>query len=202
MVGGRFRLESSSQGIENPTLEYDLDVAQRRNRGWGDVGWFGATMSRLMEKGMKLLEPHLGYTPDELVEAMEQTVARQVRLSGEDSGPAANNRLDLAEALVAADRPVEARLLLEEVLAACRRNRGDEDEQTFTAELLLARSLASEGMLDEALSLGTRIAIMRSKAESLSTAGQRRTCASTTSVRRRPPTRKCSAPCSAQSDPE
>lgn len=64
----------------------------------------------------------------------------------------------LAKALDSAGRQTEARVLREQVVAACRRNRGDEDEQTLDAELWLAVSLAREGMYKGALSLATHAA--------------------------------------------
>jgi hypothetical protein len=106
---------------------------------------------------MKRIRPHLDETPEEAVTSTEKLVAVQIRLFGEDGGPTSRARADLARALESAGRPIEARVLWEQVVLAHRRNRGPEDEQTLDAELWLVSSLARQGMYEDALPLAVHV---------------------------------------------
>ena len=103
------------------------------------------------------MAPVLRQTPEEVVQSSEWAVAFNIRHFGEDSGPACRAREDLAKGLDSVGRHTEARVLREQVVAACRRNRGPEDEQTLDAELWLVVSLAREGIYEEALPLAIHL---------------------------------------------
>jgi len=93
------------------------------------------------------------FTPDERVEMAERNIQTHSRFAGSDGGPAVNAREDLARSLEHADRWTEARVLREEVLAARRRNLGEENVQTLTAEVRLAVNLSHDGLNADALPL-------------------------------------------------
>ena len=88
--------------------------------------------------------------PEERLNRLEALLARQIRIFGPDGGPAANARELVATQLEKMDRFTEARLLREEVVAAFRRNRGEEDEYTLLAEEWLGTNLAKSGKPREA----------------------------------------------------
>jgi hypothetical protein len=103
------------------------------------------------------MAPLLRQTPEEVIKTSEWAVGFNIRHFGEDSGQACRAREDLAKSLDAVGRHTEARVLREQVVSACRRNRGPEDEQTLDAELWLVVSLAREGLTGEALPLAVHV---------------------------------------------
>ena len=92
-------------------------------------------------------------TPEERIEMIEESIQFCIRTTGVDGGPTANGRELLATCLEDADRWVEARVLREEVLSARRRNLGDEERFTLSAELYLAINLSHFGLNADALPL-------------------------------------------------
>lgn len=80
----------------------------------------------------------------------EDRLAKLIRRHGVDSGLAATARKDIATRLEHLGRVDEARLLREEVVAAFRRNRGNDDPYTLVEEEWLAHNLAMSGLAEQA----------------------------------------------------
>ena len=88
--------------------------------------------------------------PESVLALYEEALKRQIRAHGDDSGPAANARSDIAKQLESMDRLDEARIYRQEAFDAYSRNRGVEDPYTLGAEEWLAVNLARCGLPAEA----------------------------------------------------
>ena len=121
---------------------------------WGGTKWLRASGVRIRHVAYKLLALR---DPAENLKVAEDVLARQIRLFGPDGGPTANARAEVAKRLEILERFVEARVLREEVVAAFRRHRGNDDLYTLVAEEWLAFDLVQCGMRDEASDLYSHV---------------------------------------------
>jgi hypothetical protein len=120
-------------------------------------------LSQVVGKRTKKLAQRLMDNKDpekSLVEA-EDVLAMIIRLRGSDSEQAGVGRAEVAQRLESLSRFDEARLLREEILAADRRNLGDDHANTLSAEASLALNLVHAGLRPEAMPIFKHIRDVR-----------------------------------------
>jgi hypothetical protein len=121
---------------------------------WSGTKWLRALGTRIRQVAYKVLAHR---DPADNLMIAEDVLAKQLRRFGPDGGPTANARAEVAKRLEILGRFVEARVLREEVVAANRRHRGNDDLYTLAAEEWLAFDLVQCGMRDEASELYSHV---------------------------------------------
>jgi hypothetical protein len=130
---------------------------------WHDTPKHLRPLQSLLGKLSELVTRYKADDDEWWLKLHEDRLVTLIRRHGSDSGPATTARADIATRLEQLGRFDEARLLREEVVAAHRRNRGEDDLHTLIQEEWLVRDLWALGEREQARDLAVHIHQVRSR---------------------------------------
>jgi hypothetical protein len=116
---------------------------------------------RLADKETERLSA--GEDPEKVLRRLKRVLDLQIKVFGVDGGPTAKARFQVAMQLEKMGRLAEARVFLNEVVAAYSRNRGADDRYTLEYEEWLAANLMKSGLMDQARPLMMHVCDVRSR---------------------------------------